>query len=126
MVLRGLAVWGVNAALVLAASASCQTTSTSGAGTAQTSCQNRDCTVTVTGTGGSGELWEVGRTTIEYRVVLRDDAAADVRVTSRTGAGHDSDDATVRPGESAELRGYTVRYAEHSGDTATLEFTARD
>ncbi|MFC3998926.1 hypothetical protein ACFOVU_23595 [Nocardiopsis sediminis] len=114
---------GTNALLVLASSASCEVNSSSGAGTASTSCENRDCAVTVSGTGGEGELWEQGRTTIEYRVRLaEDDEEADVRVTVRERAGHDSEDATLLPGDTTQVGGYTVTYVEHTGEAATFEF----
>ncbi|RCV48600.1 hypothetical protein [Marinitenerispora sediminis] len=122
MIARSLAVWSVNALLLLASSASCETRSSSGAGTARTSCEDRDCTVTVSGSGGSGDLWERGRSTVEYRVVLGSGSEADVRVTSRDRSQRESGDATVRPGESVELQGYTVRYVEYTADAATFEF----
>jgi hypothetical protein len=120
---RGLAVMGLNALLVLASSASCETTSSSGARAATTACEGRDCAVTVSGSQGDGELWEQGRTTVEYRIRLADDRQADVRVATQQRAHRETDEATLAPGDSTRVGGYTVTYTEHDGETAAFDFT---
>jgi len=126
MIPRNLAVIGTNALLVLASSASCEVTSSSGARTASTSCESRDCAVTISGAQGDGDLWEQGNTEIGYRVRLADDQEAEVRVTVQEGAHRESDEATLVPGDSAQVGGYTVTYVEHTGDAASFDFTWQD
>ncbi|MCG5220333.1 hypothetical protein [Streptosporangium sp. KLBMP 9127] len=126
MIPRSLAVVGTNALLVLVSSASCESSSSSGARTASTSCENRDCAVTISGAQGTGDLWEQGSTTIEYRIRLADDRKADVRVTAQKRAYRESDDATLAPGGSTQVGGYTVTYVKHTGDAATFDFAWQD
>lgn len=126
MIPRSLAVIGTNALLVLASSTSCEVSSSSGARAASTSCVSRDCAVTISGAQGSGDLWEQGSTTIEYRIRLADDQEADVRVTRQERAYRESDDATLTPGDSTQVGGYTVTYVEHTGDAAAFDFTWQD
>ncbi|MFC4565635.1 hypothetical protein ACFO4E_27575 [Nocardiopsis mangrovi] len=115
-----------NALLVVASSASCEVTSSSGVRASSTSCTSRDCEVTVSGAQGSGDLWDQGNTTIEYRIRLADDQEADVRVTVQEGAYRESDEAALVPGDSTEVGGYTVSYVERNGDAATFDFTWQD
>jgi hypothetical protein len=112
-----LALHCAGALLVLASATGCE-------GGSRSSCVNGDCTVVVGGTQASGDLSESMNAEYEFLIRMGDDRSATVTVVLEQGNRESGEDATLQPGESAELNDYTVEYvSDTEEDGATFEFT---